>query len=175
MGQRLTGAAFYRTKQFFAAVTARQLTQADQAIVQRYLSPAQRALFEQMPQNDQRHAVAVARSLIHCGWSDIELVQAALLHDIGKTNGGLHLGYRVVIVLLRTFWPAGLKRIAALDTGWRRPFHIHQQHPRIGAQMAAEAGSSPRVVELIAQHQLPLAAQEDTKELAALKIADGTH
>lgn len=175
MGRKLTDAAAYRVRQFLTALTARPLCQAERALVEQYLSPVQQALFQRMPRTDQKHAVSVARMLLDEGWSDTDLIQAALLHDVGKADGGLHLGYRVAIVLLRAFWPAGLKRIAATDTGWRRPFHIHQLHPEIGAQLAAEAGSSSRVVELILQHQSPVGEGEIEKALVALRLADESH
>lgn len=166
----MTGAAVYRVRQFFAAVTAGQLSGADRVLVESYLTPAQQALFERMPQSDQQHAITVARTLLGWDWRDSDVIQAALLHDIGKADGGL--GYRVAIVLLRALWPAGLKRIAADDTGWHLPFHIHQHHPEIGARLAAEAGSSSRVVRLILLHQSPADMDDNTGTLAALKAAD---
>lgn len=168
-------AAAYRVQQFLAAVTAGQLSTADWALVARYLTPAQLALFKCLPENDQQHALAVARTLLDQGWKDTELIQAALLHDIGKMDSGLHLMYRVAIVLLRALWPAGLRWLAASDRGWRRPFHIHQHHPEIGARLAAEAGASPRVVELILHHQSPACGGADARELAALQAADENH
>lgn len=172
MFQDWAGSAAYRVRQFFAAITAGEPTRADCALVERFLSPAQQRLFKRMSRNDQNHALAVARRLIGKGWSDVELIQAALLHDVGKAGSGLHLGYRVAIVLLRAFWPAGLERLAASDHGWRRPLHVHQHHPESGARLATEAGSSSRVVELIRQHQSPADADESPTELAALKAAD---
>ncbi len=172
MSRELAGAAAYRVRQFFAAVKAGSLSEADRALVQRYLTPAQLQLFERMPANDQQHAIAVASRLLDWGWHDQTLIQAALLHDIGKADGGLNLAYRVAIVLLRAFWPAGLEWLAASDTGWRRPFYIHHHHPEIGARLAAEAGSSPRVVELILQHQSPANTRGESGELMALKAAD---
>lgn len=172
MFQKWAGSAVYRVRQFFAALTAGEPTQADRALIARFLSPAQQRLFKRMSRNDQKHALAVARRLMSKGWSDVELIQAALLHDVGKAGGGLHLGYRVAIVLLRAFWPAGLDWLASSDHGWRRPFHVHQHHPEIGARLAAEAGSSSRVVELIRQHQSPADADESQSDLAALKAAD---
>ncbi|MFQ5855651.1 MAG: HD domain-containing protein [Anaerolineae bacterium] len=168
----MAGAAAHRVRQFFAAVTAGQLSGADRSLVETYLTPAQRALFERMSANDRQHAIAVVRTLLARGWHGPDLIQAALLHDVGKADGGLHLGYRVAIVLLRAFWPTGLQWLAATDSGWRRPFHIHQHHPEIGARLAAEAGASPRVVELILRHQSPADGHESIRGLAALKAAD---
>ena len=172
MTQGFASASVYRVRQFFAAVTAGHLSEADQGLVERYLTPAQQRLFERMPANDQQHAIAVARTLLDWGWDGAEVVQAALLHDIGKTDGGLHLVYRVAIVLLQAVWPAGLRWLAGADAGWRRPFYVHLHHPEIGARLAAEAGSSPRVVDLILSHQSPFKSHADMNELAALQAAD---
>lgn len=172
MTQSLASTSVYRVRQFFAAVTAGHLSEADQGLVERYLSPAQQRLFERMPANDQQHAIAVAHTLLDRGWDGAEIVQAALLHDIGKADSGLRLVYRVAIVLLRAAWPAGLKWLAAADAGWRRPFHVHLHHPEIGARLAAEAGSASRVVELILLHQSPAASQGEMNELTALQAAD---
>lgn len=167
-------ATVYRVRQFFAAITAGHLSAADSDLLETYLAPAQQALFERMSENDQQHALAVARTLIDQGWRDADLIQAALLHDAGKIDGGLNLAYRVAIVLLRTFWPVGLERLA-VDSGWRRPFHVYQHHPQRGARLAAEAGSSDRVLELILRHQSPLGEHDNFKALAALKAADERH
>lgn len=175
MSRSLTDATVYRVRQFFAAVVAGQISAADRTLLERYLTPAQRALFERMPESDQQHALAVARTLLDRGWSDTDLIQAALLHDVGKVSGGLHLGYRVAIVLLRVFWPAGLGWLASSERGWRRPFYVHQRHPEIGARLAAEAGASPQVVELISRHQSPASGHESISGLAALKAADESH
>lgn len=168
----MAGAAVYRVRQFLMAITAGQLSEADRALVNTYLTPAQRALFERMSENDQQHAASVARTLLSQGWRDPYLIQAALLHDVGKADGGLHLGYRVAIVLLRAFWPAGLKWLATTNSGWRRPFHVHQHHPEIGARLVAQAGSSPWVAELVLRHQAPADGHESVRGLRALKAAD---
>ena len=172
MTQGLASASVYRVRQFVAAITAGHLSEADRNLIETHLSPAQQALFGQMPENDQQHAVVVARKLLDWGWRDTELIQAALLHDIGKADGGLRLAHRVLIVLLRALWPAGLSWLAGADAGWRRPFYVHLHHPEIGARRAAEAGSSPRVVDLILSHQSSFESHADTNELAALQAAD---
>ena len=170
-------AGVYRVRQFVSALRAGQLASQERAFVNRYLTPAQQALFERMSAQDQCHAVAVAHTLYQQGWRDVELLQAALLHDVGKAGSGLCLLHRVLIVLLQAFWPAGLAWLAKEDRGWRRPFYCHVHHPQIGARLAAAAGSSPSVIALISAHQTSVNGQLDQikEPLIALQAADNNH
>ncbi len=182
-------AALYRTLQFFAALKASLpswagggLTGSDEALVKAILTnAAQQRLFAQMSPNDQRHAVAVVRTLQQAGYKQPALLQAGLLHDVAKSMDQ-PLIHRVLIVLLKAFWPAALERISEwrIPQGynvanseqhvtiehslirsfayssipwWRRPFVIHAYHPAIGAAWAAEADCEPLAVRLIARHQ----------------------
>jgi putative nucleotidyltransferase with HDIG domain len=163
-------------RQFLAALVARDLSASDRAFVARYLTPQQQALFERLAPADQQHAIAVARLLLDRGWADTALLQAALLHDIGKADSGLNLAYRTAIVLLRALWPAAFDRLAARDRGWRRPFYRHRHHPEHGACLVEAAGADPLVVELIRRHQEPLRTAPRShveRLLAALQAADG--
>jgi hypothetical protein len=192
--------AVYRALQFFAALKAGLpgwagggLTPVDTALVAAILTtPSQRQLFDRMPPNDRRHAAAVARTLQVANHYQSALLQAALLHDIAKSIGQPIL-YRVLIVLLKAFWPALLVRVSksakrrimndeqannsaySSIPQWRRPFVIHADHPAIGAAWAAEAGCDPLAVRLIARHQDSLTCQTPAGEdqlLAALQWAD---
>jgi len=188
-GQPAHSRARYRVYQFFAAFKASLptwaggvrsgLTGDDQALLSSILTmPAQQHLFTRMPPNDQRHAMAVAHTLQQAGHTDLALMQAALLHDAGKSMGQPII-HRVLIVLFAAFWPAALKWLArdttpnlALEqiSWWRRPFVIHAHHPAIGAEWAAQADCDPLAVNLIARHE-ELATENDDL-LAALQWAD---
>jgi hypothetical protein len=193
--------ALYRAIQFFVALKATLptwagggLSLADQALAAAILTtPAQRQLFKQMFPNDQRHAVAVVRTLQQAGYSQPALVQAALLHDAAKSLGQPII-HRVLIVLLNRFWPSGLVRLsqisdepmangdsvyspfaASLIPNWRRPFVVHAHHPVIGAAWATQSGCQPLAVRLIARHQELLEnqpANEEEQLLALLQWAD---
>jgi hypothetical protein len=171
--------ALYRVYQFFVALKAglpvwagghpATRSPAATALVESILpTEAQRALFHRMPPNDQRHALAVARTLQQAGHTQPALMQAALLHDVAKSMGQ-PLIHRVLIVLLEAFWPAALVRLsrwpaptspidpATLRTvsRWRRPFVIHAWHPEIGAIWATQAGCDALAVQLILHHPSP--------------------
>jgi hypothetical protein len=201
---KTTHPALYRVYQFFVALKASLpfwaggvrdgMSTTDEALVTSILkTPAQYHLFDQMPPNDQRHAIAVVRTLQQVGYNQPALMQAALLHDVGK-GMGQPLIHRVLIVLFNAFWPGALiwlSREAAsqpadtIDTSrslqldhntftlrpsiqkagwWRRPFVIHARHPAIGAAWAEEAGCDPLAVRLIARHQDILAEPTSAEE-----------
>ncbi len=115
--------ALYRAGQFFIALKAYLPAWAggvqgkpsteDEALVKSILStPLQRQLFARMSPNDRRHAIAVARTLRQAGHNHLALIQAALLHDVGKSIGQPIL-HRVLIVLFEAFWPAALDRLSS--------------------------------------------------------------
>jgi hypothetical protein len=186
-----THPARYRVYQFFTALKAMLpiwagggkggLTTEDERLVRSILPAAgQQQLFARMSPNDQRHALAVARSLQQAGSDNPALLQAALLHDVGKSLGQPII-HRVLIVLLEAFWPAMLERLStspARARAWRRPFVVHAQHPAIGAEWAQSAGCDPLAVSLIARHQeilSPTSTETEDKLLAALQWADNSN
>lgn len=188
---KTSSTAVYRARQFFAALQAMlpawaggmkaELKPEDKALVCLILpSLAQQQLFEQMSPNDQRHALAVARTLQQAGYDDPALMQAALLHDVGKSMGQPVI-HRVLVVLLEAFWPQALHRLASCPAplneqpGWRRPFGVHAHHAALGAAWAKERGCEPVAVQLIARHQDRLETEPtrpEDKLLVALQWAD---
>lgn len=157
-----------RAKQFFRATFAR-VRRAEYALVEARLSPAQAALFRRMPRCDQRHCLDVFNTLYDAGYQDEALLQAALIHDVGKVEGRLTLGHRVAVVLLERFAPGWLARLAADGRGWKAPFVVHVRHAHLGAQRAARAGCLPDTVMLIDRHH-DLCLEDERS--AALQWAD---
>ncbi len=156
--------AVYRAKQFFRAFRPRD-PRALVAAAEAYLSPSQLALFRRMSPYDQEHAVDVLNRLRKQGWRDGELMQAALLHDVGKAFVRSNLWRRVAHVLL---WAA------RSGDAWRDGY---ARHAEVGAEAAARAGSSPDVVALIRRHHepLPLPPRDRLDDwLIVLHLADET-
>jgi putative nucleotidyltransferase with HDIG domain len=168
--------AIYRVRQFFQAAGAWvQPRRAGEAAAQGYLPPAAARLFQAMPRYDRRHALRVVRTLEERGHADKELLAAALLHDAGKTaepSGRLRLWHRVAVVLIEAAQPGLLARIALDRPGsWRRLFFVQCHHAAIGAELARQAGCSPRTVELVRRHEEPC-TQPGDPVLEALQAAD---
>jgi hypothetical protein len=169
----------YRAQQFFRALGVRMEPVA-WTEVKALLTPAQMALFRQMPRYDQRHSLNVVRTLRAAGHDHPDLLAAALLHDVAKSAGPLRLWHRVAIVLLEAFAPRWLNWLAreVESRHWRYPFYVHHVHPEIGARLAEKAGCSSLTVWLIAHHQSlanqGAAESEDSRGrlLSALRWAD---
>lgn len=167
---------FYRLRQFRLAAAGRP-SPAQLALAERILPPSLFQLFLTLQPSEQAHACQVCASVLAAGFDAPALLQAALLHDIGKARHPLRLWERTLIVLGQAVNP---QRAAAwgqgAPRGLRRAFVIATQHPQWGAEMAATAGASAAVVDLIARHADPPAAA-DASELAAmlraLQAADG--
>lgn len=167
--------ARYRARQFFKAVSASVSAQ-ERELVQRVLPPRLQALFFHMAVNDQRHSLDVHHHLLGQGYRDRDLLMAALIHDCGKALGRIGVWQRVALVLVKAGKPALLDRLPFADAGqWHHAFYIQREHASLGADLAADAGAPPAVVEYIRLHESegPATAQTlEDKMLGALRRAD---
>ncbi len=168
--------ARYRVGQVFLSLRSAATPPAI-AELRELLSEAELACFVAMTPRDRHHSLDVMRrvrerSSAGGAPASRDLLAAALLHDVGK--GRLMLRDRVAFVLLY----AVSERLGdALGTErgprWRRALWRIRHHARLGAAQLTEAGSSARVVELVARHIV--AKREGTggdRELALLIAAD---
>lgn len=149
----------YRIWQAVHRLTA-HVTEADRAPMRSLLSPAGQNLFLTMSRGDQRHSLDVCAALVANGDTDREMLAAALLHDVGKGSHRVRFMMRGLLVIMRQTMPKLLRSLAGPDATtpviwWRRPFRDAWHHAELGANLAAQAGLSPRVVELIRTHHDP--------------------
>lgn len=178
------GSMMKRSRQFFRALFSK-LDAGDRALIDQHLDPAKKSLFYNMEEPVQKHCVNVARTVQDiCRGQDLNtgpLITAALIHDIGKTQGSFSLTHRVLYVICNRFSPTLTQKIGYLkksqqpESGWfnqlRYAFYVHLNHERLGAELAREAELSQDIIFLIQNHHnLSMAAQ--SRELAILYKAD---
>jgi hypothetical protein len=170
--------ARYRLGQFFTHLRPRPLTPTDRAEVEGVLGAGLAQLFRRQTAGEQAHSLRVMRTVANAGGpyaARRELLQAALLHDVGKSAAPLSLVGRAVVVLARRLAPAAARNWGEAEaSGWRRPFVTALRHADWGADLCAQAGAPPLTVDLIRRHQMPLApvGSPDDEMLAALQAAD---
>jgi HD domain len=168
--------ARYRLGQFLSHLWPRPLAPLEQAEVARVLGAGLAQLFRRQTAGEQAHSLRVMRAIAAGDEAARpELLQAALLHDVGKSVAPLSLTDRALVVLVRRFAPAAARRWGAGPvTGLRRPFVTALRHTDWGADLCAQAGASPLTVALVRRHQTPVAAPATPEDemLAMLQAAD---
>jgi hypothetical protein len=133
-----------------------------------WLEPTELELFDCMLVTERRHGLDVTAYLRSHGVVDRDLLIAGLIHDCGK-------GTRVRLVH-RVAWSLGQRYGASI---WRASTHLPtfraglatlRNHAARSAELAAEAGCSPRTVELIRNQEAP--ADDDGRLLLAADEAN---
>lgn len=119
------------------------------------LRPTEFELISRLSRADRAHHLEVHARLLERGCSDRDLLEAALLHDVGKVELDTRVGLidRSLAVLIGVASPRLLKVLARPDgRRWRRGFFLVLHHPEAGAWLAYGAGCNERVCWLIAHH-----------------------
>lgn len=157
----------YRARQFRKA-WAGGLTPAERAEVARVLAAPLATLFHGMRPEAQRHAFDVYTTLCRAGWTDPDLLAAALLHDVAK--GRLNPLHRAAWVVAGAVSPR-VRAWVAVHTplGVWLGLRTNHQHAAAGAEILAQAGARPQVVRLVREHYQNAA---DDPLLRALQQAD---
>lgn len=145
----------YRASQFLHYWRNAPLNRAAQNRVDAILPTSDmRALFRRLSPGEQAHSLKVLeRVLARYPAAPPELLQAALLHDVGKIVAPLTIAERVLVVLGQKLFPgvwAGWGQGSA--RGWRKAFVVANQHARWGADLAAQAGALALTSSLIRRH-----------------------
>jgi hypothetical protein len=125
------------------------------------LSGPESELWDALSPQDRRHAVRVAQiaadgdaGQADNAWSGL-LVPAALLHDIGKSVGGVGTFGRVVATLaVAVFGEDGARRRLPAEGRSRRLGEL-LDYNRLGVDLLETAGSDPLVVAWSLEHHRP--------------------
>ncbi len=144
------------TRRFFGSLRPGGPRRADQEWVDTQLLEAEAELWRQMSGPDRRHAVVVARRVeIRLGHEATrEVMAAALLHDVGKTQAGLGTYGRVIATLSGAAVgrdPETIKNWTR-TRGFTRRVGLYLQHPKLGGDLLGMAGSDPLTEAWARQH-----------------------
>ncbi len=154
----------YRVGQFLKGL--RGPSAADDRLALEVLPASLQPLYLGMNGYGRRHAVDVCRALRSQGWSDAALLQAALLHDVGK--GSQPLVLRSVVVLLEQLAPAISARLGDRPTGPWGFLYRDRMHAQVSADAVLLAGGEPEVARIIAGHYDPSPADPRIRALQAV-------
>lgn len=162
-------------RRFFGSLRPGGPSKSEDAWARSQMLPGEIELWEQMFNADRRHAVGVARRVERALGNEATraVLAAALLHDVGKTVAGLRTYGRVVATLSAKVAGYDMAEAWTETRGFTRRVGLYLQHPRLGADLLAMAGSDPFTVTWTREHHLDPSEWTLPDRLAAtLKAAD---
>jgi hypothetical protein len=156
---RRSGAAphrtFTRVGQFCATLTHRHSDEIDDRIRALLSNNDQWLLVARLSTSDRAHLLKVHDLLVSRGHGDPDLLRAALLHDVGKSNGDqrVRLWHRVARVLGQAASSRLWHKLIGGETGRPGGLYLAENHAKLGAASVGVAGASKRCCELIYRHE----------------------
>ena len=164
-------------RRFFGSLRPGGPSAIDAEWAEAQLLPDEVVLWQSMSRTDRRHAAGVARRVEIALGNEAtrSVLAAALLHDVGKTEANLGTYGRVIATISGAAIgrDPDIVRAWTRTRGFTRSVGLYLQHPRIGGDLLAMAGSDPLTEAWTREHHLP----EDQWTIdphigAALKAAD---
>jgi len=167
--------AFHLVRRFFGSLWPLGPSAATEEWVSGILSPGELDLWHRMSRADRRHAAGVARRVERALGDEATtpVLAAALLHDVGKVAARLGTYGRVVATLAGAATRRAYARDWQRTSGFTRRVGLYLDHPRLGGDLLALAGSDPLTVAWAREHHQP--AEEWTlprRQADGLKAAD---
>ena len=157
-----------RVGQFWRHASAR-VTPQQRASAEQILGPLA-PYFQELPINDQRHGLDVLETVTRLETKPSQLLQqAALLHDLGKSDAHFSVIERSVTVFLRAVSPKAMQRLLRSRPDFARRYGIYADHASIGAERLRAAGAAD-LAAIVAEHH---ARDPESEVTRRLKRADG--
>ncbi len=156
----MPGSLGHLSGRFIDVLFATALDAAERAAVETWLDSGQAWVFFSQPDPDQRHGFRAALVAI-AGGGEMDVIRAALLHDVGKRHARLAvLGRTIATIAIRLGLP--------LTTRWR----LYRDHGETAASELESLGCEGVIVDFARHHhgQRPLGIPTDTWNL--LQLAD---
>jgi hypothetical protein len=167
--------ASHLVKRFFTSLRPGGPAASDDDWARSHLTDAECRLWERMSNPDRRHACGVARRVERALGNEATdpVLAAALLHDVGKSVSGLRTYGRVVATLSAKAAGREMAEAWTQTRGFTRRVGLYLEHPRLGGDLLALAGSDPLTESWARQHHLPESEWTVPPEIGrSLKDAD---
>lgn len=148
-------------RRFFGSLRPRPATPIDEAWAESFLTPAEGAVWAELPASERAYAIRVARHTEQdlagtAAAGEPRWIAAALVHDVGKLDAHLGVSGRVVATLAGVV----VSRDRAHDwaggaSGFRTRVGQYLVHDERGAVRLRDAGARPEVAAWAEVHHRP--------------------
>jgi putative nucleotidyltransferase with HDIG domain len=123
------------------------------------LQPGEASVWRRMPRTDRRESIAVARrvaaELSAANGASDDVLAAALLHDVGKSEARLGTVGRALATLAGATAGHGMARAWQQQGGVRRRYGLYLRHADVGAGMLQMADARRVAIEWAEHHHHP--------------------
>ncbi|MBT8200741.1 MAG: hypothetical protein KJO36_09505 [Acidimicrobiia bacterium] len=146
---------------FFEVARAKDLTTVEMSEVVAWLRPDLLELFESQQVADQRHGYECAKRILAQDAGRIDLVGAALLHDVGKRHARLGAIGRTLATI------AG-----ALPVPTFKRWSLYLDHPALGAAELLVHDADPIIVDFTRHQERDRPESIDNESWRLLRMSD---
>lgn len=142
--------SLYRIKQFYRSMVSK-INDRDIDFLKIHLKPYELKLFNQLPTYEQKHCINVARDVeITCNrrkLKSVDLIKAALLHDIGKIYSNMNLIDKSIMVILHKITNGKIRKYNKFKN-----VNMYYNHGDIGYNLLKQYGYDERFLFLVKNH-----------------------
>ena len=157
----MPGSLSHLTKRFLDYLLSKPLGPSEVDQIQNWVTAGLAEIFFEQPQEDQRHGYHAALVVVADASAGPDVIEAALMHDIGKRHASLGIiGRSVASVMIR------------LRFRLPRRMVIYKDHGPTGAEDLTSAGASRLSVEFAKHHHGQRPANIDPNTWDLLQLAD---